>query len=76
MPKYQSDGLTEAQCVLIATALQKELNAVNTADYPPDLEKITSLTELVDLFSDPAGNMIDLEDEADEEDKEDEQPES
>ncbi len=61
MKTYQTGALTEAQCVLITGALQKELDAANTADYPPDFDKINALTELTDLFGDPAGNMIELD---------------
>lgn len=69
---YQTDALSEEQCSLISEALKAELAREENGVNNPS--KISDLTELIEMFSDPSGNLIEV-DAPDEDEDEDEDEE-
>lgn len=73
MRKFQSDELTEDECILIGDALRAAAEKESTSDTP-DNDKVEKLHELAEHFGDPTGNMVDLGDDDEDEGEEADEP--
>lgn len=58
--KYQTGGLTEAQCTLIYDCLVVAMEG-ESAGPEPDLQRVDDLAVLQEMFGDPEAHLIALD---------------